>query len=76
MLRAALILALLDAAGCAGAPVASVAPVGSQPAGRVDLVESAPVETNLDHADIPDAYQVWPEMIAGASRRSTSPSST
>jgi phosphatidylserine/phosphatidylglycerophosphate/cardiolipin synthase-like enzyme len=65
MLRAALMLALVGAAACAGAPVALVA---APPAGRVDLVESVPVETNLDHADIPDAYQVWPEMIAGASR--------
>lgn len=28
-----------------------------------ELVESAPVETVLDHPDIRDAWQVWPEMI-------------
>jgi phosphatidylserine/phosphatidylglycerophosphate/cardiolipin synthase-like enzyme len=31
-----------------------------------ELVESAPVETVLDHSDIRDAWQVWPEMIDGA----------
>jgi len=32
------------------------------------LVESSPVETPLDHADIPDAWRVWPEMIGAATR--------
>jgi phosphatidylserine/phosphatidylglycerophosphate/cardiolipin synthase-like enzyme len=32
------------------------------------LVESSPVETSLDHADIPDAWRVWPEMIGAATR--------
>jgi phosphatidylserine/phosphatidylglycerophosphate/cardiolipin synthase-like enzyme len=32
------------------------------------LVESVPVETTLDHADIPDAKDVWPEMVKGATR--------
>jgi phosphatidylserine/phosphatidylglycerophosphate/cardiolipin synthase-like enzyme len=32
------------------------------------LVESSPVETTLDHADIPDAWRVWPEMIGRATR--------
>lgn len=31
-----------------------------------ELVESSPVETTLDHPDIRDAWQVWPEMIDGA----------
>ncbi len=30
------------------------------------LVESSPVETTLDHADIPDAWDVWPQMVDGA----------
>jgi phosphatidylserine/phosphatidylglycerophosphate/cardiolipin synthase-like enzyme len=34
----------------------------------LELVESAPVETTLDHADVRDASEVWPEMIAGAKR--------
>jgi phosphatidylserine/phosphatidylglycerophosphate/cardiolipin synthase-like enzyme len=32
------------------------------------LVESSPVETTLDHPDIPDAKDVWPELIARATR--------
>ena len=32
------------------------------------LVESSPVETPLDHADIPDAHGVWPEMVNGATK--------
>lgn len=32
----------------------------------LQLVESWPVETTLDHADIPDAADVWLEMIDGA----------
>lgn len=39
-----------------------------QTAPVLQLVESAPVETTLDHADIPNAAQVWPEMIAGATK--------
>jgi phosphatidylserine/phosphatidylglycerophosphate/cardiolipin synthase-like enzyme len=35
---------------------------------RLDLVESWPIETTLDHADIPDAGAVWLEMIAGAKK--------
>lgn len=33
---------------------------------RLELVESAPVETTLDHADLANADAVWLEMIAGA----------
>ncbi len=29
----------------------------------VEVVETAPVETSLDHADIPDAHDVWLSMI-------------
>jgi len=32
----------------------------------LQLVETYPVETQLDHADIPDAFDVWREMIASA----------
>jgi phosphatidylserine/phosphatidylglycerophosphate/cardiolipin synthase-like enzyme len=60
LLRALLPISCLVEAACAASPVA---PRGQ---GRVDLVESVPVETNLDHADIPDAYEVWPEMIQAA----------
>lgn len=35
----------------------------------LQLVETAPVETSLDHPEIPDAHQVWVEMIEGAEQR-------
>ena len=59
--RAFLSLLLLGAPGC-------TPPAAPAPAGAVSLVESVPVETNLEHPDIPDAFQVWPEMIRGATR--------
>jgi phosphatidylserine/phosphatidylglycerophosphate/cardiolipin synthase-like enzyme len=36
------------------------------PADAIALVESAPVETTLDHPGIPDAFEVWPKMIDAA----------
>ncbi len=62
--KSALSLACLPLLACAPTPVAP----SPAAAGRVDLVESVPVETSLDHADIPDAFEVWPEMIQGATR--------
>jgi phosphatidylserine/phosphatidylglycerophosphate/cardiolipin synthase-like enzyme len=35
---------------------------------ELTLVESFPIETTLDHADIPDAPTVWLEMIGGAQK--------
>ncbi|WNG21439.1 phosphatidylserine/phosphatidylglycerophosphate/cardiolipin synthase family protein [Cystobacter fuscus] len=32
------------------------------------LVESSPVEARMDHPDIPDAWEVWPDMVNGATR--------
>ncbi|MCC6553120.1 MAG: phospholipase [Polyangiaceae bacterium] len=81
--RRGLLLALgLAAAACSAAPPAPparqeappapaaiespAAPSSSGPA--VELVESAPVETSLDHADVPNADAVWVEMIEGAKR--------
>ena len=32
-------------------------------ADSIELVESVPAETTLDHADVRDAPTVWPEMI-------------
>ena len=49
------------------APPRVPAPAARTP-GEVELVESVPLETTLDHADIPDAYEVWPAMIRGAIR--------
>lgn len=34
----------------------------------LELVESFPVETTLDHPDLRDAYVVWPEMIDRAQK--------
>ncbi|KFE69073.1 Phospholipase D/Transphosphatidylase precursor [Hyalangium minutum] len=48
-------------------PLTSEATTASAEPGLV-LVESSPVETALDHADIPDAWRVWPEMIGAAAR--------
>ena len=42
----------------------------ARPAGEITLVESAPIETTLDHPDIPDAHQIWPAMIGGAAASS------
>lgn len=41
-------------------------PAAHAEAPPLQLVESAPVETTLGHADIPDAADVWLEMIEGA----------
>lgn len=35
----------------------------------LELVETAPVETSLDHPDLAEAFQVWPAMIAAARER-------
>ncbi len=34
----------------------------------VQLIESFPIETILDHPDIPEAYETWKAMIDGATR--------
>ena len=48
--------ALLVLVACAHSPAA----------GPLELVESEPIETSLDRPDLRDAWQVWPQMIAGA----------
>jgi phosphatidylserine/phosphatidylglycerophosphate/cardiolipin synthase-like enzyme len=40
--------------------------VQATPPASLELVETMPVETSLDHADVRDAHVVWLEMIAGA----------
>src|SRR5262245_47254035 len=35
---------------------------------RIELVETAPVETSLDHTDLREAYVVWPQLIDRAKR--------
>jgi len=44
------------------------APARGTPSSELQLVESWPVGTALDHPDIPDAADVWLGMIAGARR--------
>ncbi len=46
----------------AGGAAAAVPPA-------VTLVETAPTGTSLNHPDVPDAWQLWPEMFAGAGER-------
>jgi phosphatidylserine/phosphatidylglycerophosphate/cardiolipin synthase-like enzyme len=60
-----LLVPLLLSLACAAPATAVRAP--ARPPDLV-LVESSPVETTLDHADIPDAHEVWPEMVNGATR--------
>ncbi|APR85643.1 Cardiolipin synthetase [Minicystis rosea] len=62
-LKALFSLVFLMGVGCT--PPAASAPRAE---GEIVLVESGPIETNLDHPDIPEAYEVWPAMIAGATR--------
>lgn len=64
--RGALTAALALLVGCAGAGVRADAP--RAPAAGLSLVESEPLETTLDRPDLPDAWQVWPAMIAQARR--------
>jgi len=52
-----------------GAMLAPPSPAAARkrpPPPPLELVESTPVESGLDHADIPDAHEVWLEMIGGA----------
>lgn len=44
----------------------SAAIVGNGAASSIQLVETFPIETSLDNPDIPEAFQVWVEMIDGA----------
>ena len=45
----------------------TLAPPGPQdPTPLFELVETAPIETTLDHVELRDTHEVWPEMIAAA----------
>lgn len=63
-MRIWLVVAL--ACGCSGAHHIEETPAPDRVVPPVELVETAPIETTLDHADIANAYRVWPEMIHGA----------
>lgn len=60
-----LLLFALPLNALAGPKAAPPAPAPS----LFQLVESAPVETELNHPDIPDAADVWISMIDGAKQR-------
>ncbi|MFO0758774.1 MAG: phospholipase D-like domain-containing protein [Byssovorax sp.] len=61
-------LTLLVACEPSSAPAPATPSPSAPPAGTIDLVESAPLETNLVHADVLQAHEVWVEMIQGARR--------
>ncbi len=61
-----LLSALLLPLACA--PRAQGLRTEAAPEPQLVLVESSPVETTLDHPEIPDAHAVWPQMMAGATR--------
>jgi phosphatidylserine/phosphatidylglycerophosphate/cardiolipin synthase-like enzyme len=65
------VLLAVSVAACAPSasslPAAPAPPAASaSPADAIALVESAPVETTLDHPGVPDAFEVWPKMIDAA----------
>jgi phosphatidylserine/phosphatidylglycerophosphate/cardiolipin synthase-like enzyme len=61
--------ACVDARPNASTPrVVETAASRAEPEPEIELVESAPAETTLDHADVRDASVVWPEMIDRAKR--------
>ncbi len=67
--RLALVLGLVLAlvlTGACGTPSAPAAP--SAPSASIELVESPPVETTLDHPDVANAAPTWVAMIDRAER--------
>ncbi|HEV8630910.1 MAG TPA: phospholipase D-like domain-containing protein [Thermoanaerobaculia bacterium] len=67
--RLPLLLLAVFLALAAAPPAAPPRPAAATTGAPVlELVESFPVETTLDHPDLRDAWQVWPEMIDGARR--------
>lgn len=61
------LLALL-ACACATPSARPQLPHTFEPDASLVLVESAPVETTLDHPDVPNADAVWTEMFGAATR--------
>jgi phosphatidylserine/phosphatidylglycerophosphate/cardiolipin synthase-like enzyme len=62
--RVLLVAVALFAQGCPPA----APPRNATPSAVITLVESPPVETTLDHADVPNAAETWLAMIDGAQR--------
>ncbi|MEZ4359429.1 MAG: phospholipase D-like domain-containing protein [Kofleriaceae bacterium] len=68
-MRILVTLGLTALLACGGRPAPEVRRELASPdaaAPEVELVESVPVETLLDHAELRDAHEVWPEMIGAA----------
>jgi len=63
----ALILGVVGCPGTHDLRQGTTAPSAADPA-QIELVESAPIETTLDRADVPNASEVWPKMIDRATR--------
>jgi len=63
-----LLFTTLVCAGChsGGAPSPTLPAASPKPEATLEIVESAPLETALDHPDIPNADTVWLKMITGA----------
>ncbi|QRK11699.1 hypothetical protein JQX13_17485 [Archangium violaceum] len=66
--QTALLFPLVLSLACATPAPAVRAPTPEAAPPDLVLVESSPVETTLDHPDIPDAKDVWPKMLEGATR--------
>ena len=64
--RAACFSALAAIAACHGGDVRQGAPAPKTEPASLELVESFPLETTLDHPDVRDAPEVWLEMIERA----------
>lgn len=62
----ALLLIALLAAGCAGRAPQPVPPAPDAPPVTLRFVESVPAETVLGLDDMPEAADLWPEVLAGA----------
>lgn len=62
--------ALLALAACSSTPRGTSAPAAgpTKVAEEIELVESFPLETTLDHKDVRDAADVWLEMIGRAKK--------
>lgn len=60
-----LLVPLLLSLACASSPATLRSPAAPP---ELVLVESSPVEAGMDHADIPDAWEVWLDMVKGATR--------
>jgi phosphatidylserine/phosphatidylglycerophosphate/cardiolipin synthase-like enzyme len=62
----------LAISACGGAPAAEpptarpAAPAARTAAPALELVETVPIETTLDHPELRDAAEVWLDMIGGA----------